>query len=527
MNAEKKIHKTDFLVIGSGIAGLSFALKTANKFKNARITIVTKNEKNECNTKYAQGGISTVWDKTVDSFEQHIKDTLIAGDGICDEEVVKMVVKDAPERLKELINWGTQFDKDADGNYSLGREGGHSQDRVLHHKDITGAEIERTLIEQVEQAENIDFLTYHYAIDLITEHQVKKQKTKRKEKITCFGAYVLDEKKNIVKTFSAKVTMLATGGNGQVYVTTTNPVIATGDGIAMAYRAKAEISDVEFIQFHPTALYNPGEYPAFLISEAVRGEGAILRDYYGERFMHKYDEREELASRDIVARAIDSELKKSGASNVYLDCTHIDYKDFKKHFPNITEKCKSLGIDVRKDFIPVCPAQHYICGGVNVNKKAKTSIKNLYACGEVTRTGLHGANRLASNSLLEGLVFSHRAVENLSKRFSKIKAPTSVPVWNDSGVVKNMEKVLITHDRNEVKTIMSNYVGIVRSDERLLRAERKLRVLYEDNKRLYDHSELSVDLCELRNLITTAYLITQFSKFRKENRGGFYNIDFL
>jgi len=527
MNAEKKIHKTDFLIIGSGIAGLTFALKTATHFKDATITIVTKNEKNECNTKYAQGGISTVWDKTVDSFDQHIKDTLIAGDGICDEEVVEMVVKEAPKRLQELIDWGTKFDKDKNGTYSLGREGGHSQDRILHHKDITGAEIERALIEQVEKSENINFLTYHYAIDLITEHQVKKKQTKRQEKITCYGAYVLDEKKSIVKTFSSKVTMLASGGIGQVYITTTNPVIATGDGIAMAYRAKAEISDVEFIQFHPTALYNPGEYPAFLISEAVRGEGAILRDFNGKRFMHKYDEREELASRDIVARAIDNELKKSGAPHVYLDCTHINFEEFQKHFPNITEKCMSLGIDVRKDFIPVLPAQHYICGGVNVNKKGKTSIKNLYASGEVTRSGLHGANRLASNSLLEGLVFSHNAFENLKKRFSKIKFPKQIPVWNDSGVVKNMEKILITHDRNEVKTIMSNYVGIVRSNERLLRAERKLKVLYEDNKRLYDHSELSVDLCELRNLITTAYLITQFSKTRKENKGGFYSADLV
>ncbi len=527
MNADKKIHKCDFLVIGSGIAGLSFALKTANHFKDTAITIITKNEKNECNTKYAQGGISTVWDKTVDSFEQHIQDTLIAGDNLCDEEVVKMVVENAPDRLQELIDWGTKFDKKKNGNYSLGREGGHSQDRILHHKDITGVEIERALIEQVEKTENITFLTHHYAIDLITEHQLRKKQTSRKEKITCYGAYVLDEKKNIVKTFSSKVTMLATGGNGQVYSTTTNPVVATGDGIAMAYRAKAEISEVEFIQFHPTALYNPGEYPAFLISEAVRGEGAILRNFNGEQFMHKYDVREELASRDIVARAIDSELKKSGAPNVYLDCTHLEFDAFKKHFPNITEKCLTLGIDVRKDYIPVCPAQHYICGGVNVNKKGKTSIKNLYASGEVIRSGLHGANRLASNSLLEGLVFSHRAFTNLSKRFHKIKTPINIPVWNDSGVVKNMEKVLITHDRNEVKTIMSNYVGIVRSNERLLRAERRLRVLYEDNKRLYDHSELSTDLCELRNLITTAYLITQFSKNRKENRGGFYSADLI
>jgi len=525
MNAEKKIHHTDFLVIGSGIAGLSFAIKIATKFPKSSVTVITKDEKSECNTKYAQGGISTVWDKTVDSFDQHIEDTLIAGDGMCDEAVVKMVVESAPDRLQELIDWGIKFDKKNDGTYSLGREGGHSQDRILHHKDITGAEIERALIEQVEAKENIQFLTHHYAIDLITEHQVKKKLTKRKEKITCFGAYVLDEKKNIVKTFSAKVTMLATGGNGQVYSTTTNPVVATGDGIAMAYRAKAEISDVEFIQFHPTALYNPGEYPAFLISEAVRGEGAILRDFEGNRFMHNYDEREELASRDIVARAIDNELKKSGAPHVYLDCTHLDFEAFKKHFPNITEKCASLGIDVQKDFIPVSPAQHYICGGVDVNKKAKTSIKNLYASGEVTRSGLHGANRLASNSLLEGIVFSHNACKNIAKRFPKIKKPSNVPVWNDSGVVKNMEKILITHDKAEVKTIMSNYVGIVRSNERILRAERKLRVLYEDNKRLYDHSELSADLCELRNLITTAYLITQFSKIRKENKGGFYSAD--
>jgi len=527
MNAEKKINKTDFLVIGSGIAGLSFALKTANHFKDASITIVTKNEKHESNTKYAQGGISTVWNKTVDTFEQHIQDTLIAGDGLCDEKVVKMVVEEAPERLQELIEWGVQFDKNNEGKYSLGREGGHSQDRILHHKDITGAEIERALIEQVEKTKNINFLTYHYSIDLITEHQVKKKQINRQEKITCYGAYVLDEKKNFVKTFAAKVTMLAAGGNGQVYNTTTNPIVATGDGIGMAYRAKAEISDVEFIQFHPTALYNPGEYPAFLISEAVRGEGAILRDYYGKRFMQKYDKREELASRDIVARAIDNEMKQSGYPHVYLDCTHLDYDAFKKHFPNITEKCLTLGIDIRKDFIPVSPAQHYICGGVNVNKKAKTSIKNLYACGEVTRTGLHGANRLASNSLLEGIVYAHKALENLSKRFHKISFPENVPVWNDSGVVKNMEKILISHDRNEVKTIMSNYVGIVRSNERLLRAERKLSVLYEDNKRLYDHSELSVDLCELRNLITTAYLITQFSKTRKENKGGFYSADLI
>jgi L-aspartate oxidase len=525
MVSNKKLFESDFLVIGSGIAGLTFALKTAVKFKNAKVIIVTKDEQSESNTKYAQGGIATVYNKTVDSFEQHIEDTLIAGDGLCNKKIVKMVVEAAPHRLKELIDWGTKFDKNEKGDYDLGREGGHSQHRILHHTDITGAEIERALLEQVNAQPNIDFLEHHYAIDLITEHQVEKKQTKRNGKISCFGAYVLDEKNSVVKTFISKFTLLASGGNGQVYETTTNPVIATGDGIGIAYRAKAEISEMEFIQFHPTALYNPGEYPAFLISEAVRGFGARLRDYNGNFFMQNYDEREELASRDIVARAIDNELKKSGTPHVYLDCTHLDMDKFKDHFPNITEKCASLGIDVEKDFIPVVPASHYICGGVNVNKNAKTSIKKLYACGEVTRTGLHGGNRLASNSLLEGLVFAHRAYLNVTKKFVKAKMPKDIPVWNDSGVVKNMEKILISHDRNEVKTIMTNYVGIVRSNERLKRAEIRLRVLYEDNKRLYDHSELSADLCELRNLITTAYLITQFSKTRKENCGGFYSMD--
>ena len=527
MVSDKRIFESDVLVIGSGVSGLTFALKTAIKFKEAKVTIVTKDELSESNTKYAQGGIATVFNEALDSFEQHIEDTLIAGDGLCDEKVVRMVVEDAPERLQELIDWGTKFDRNDKGEYDLGREGGHSQHRILHHTDITGAEIERALIAQVKAQPNIVFLEHHYAIDLITEHQVNKKQTERNTEISCFGAYVLDIKKSKVKTFVSKFTMLASGGSGQVYETTTNPTVATGDGLGIAYRAKAEISEVEFIQFHPTALYNPGEYPAFLISEAVRGFGAKLRDYNGDFFMHHYDEREELASRDIVARAIDKELKKSGAPHVYLDCTHLNMEKFKAHFPNITEKCASIDIDIETDYIPVVPASHYICGGVKVNKKAKTSIKKLYACGEVTRTGLHGANRLASNSLLEGLVYAHKAYMNICKKLGTTKMPKNVPEWNDSGVVKNMERILITHDRNEVKTIMTNYVGIVRSNERLKRADTRLRVLYEDNKRLYDHSELSVELCELRNLITTAYLITQFSKQRTENCGGFYNMDLV
>lgn len=525
MGLEKNKIETDVLVIGSGVAGLTFALKMAVQFPDYTVTIVTKDTKDESNTRYAQGGIATVYNKAVDSFEQHIQDTLIAGDGLCDEEVVKMVIEEAPARLNELIEWGTKFDKNKEGEYDLGREGGHSQNRILHHTDMTGSEIERALLFQVNAQKNITFLTYHFAIDFITEHQVFKTKTQRNQNITCYGAYVLDEKENIVKTFVSKYTLLASGGAGQVYESTTNPVIATGDGIGMAYRAKAEIKEMEFIQFHPTALFNPNEYPAFLISEAVRGFGGKLKDIEGNSFMHLYDKREELASRDIVARAIDNELKKSGSNHVYLDCTHIDIDKFKAHFPNIYEKCASLGIHIEKDMIPVVPAAHYICGGVSVNKNGKTSLKNLYACGEVTRTGLHGGNRLASNSLLEGLVFAHNAFTEIKDFFTQQKMPENIPIWDNKGTTKNLEKVLTTHDKHEVKTIMTNYVGIVRSNERLVRAEKRLRILYEDNKNLYNKSELSVDLCELRNLITTAYLITQFSLQRTENAGGFYNVD--
>lgn len=527
MLGHKNIVTSDFLVIGSGVSGLTFALKTALEFKDAKVIIVTKDKLSESNTQYAQGGIATVYNETLDSFEQHIEDTLIAGDGLCDADVVRMVVEGAPERLQELIDWGTKFDKNSQGEYDLGREGGHSQHRILHHTDVTGAEIERALIAQIKAQPNIEYLEYHFVIDLITEHQVANKKIERHSEISCFGAYVLDEKAALVKTFVSKFTMLAAGGSGQVYEATTNPTVATGDGLAIAYRAKAEIAEVEFIQFHPTALYNPGEYPAFLISEAVRGFGAKLRDYNGNLFMHHYDVREELASRDIVARAIDNELKKSGAPHVYLDCTHLDMEKFVAHFPTITEKCASIGVVISKDFIPVVPASHYICGGVKVDMKAKTSIRHLYACGEVTRTGLHGGNRLASNSLLEGLVYAHNAYLDVCEVFDNAQMPVHVPVWNGSGTEKKHHSALMDHDRNEVKTIMTNYVGIVRSDANLKQAETQLYALYETYKKVYDHSELSIELCELRNLITTAYLITQFSKHRKQNCGGFYNEDLV
>lgn len=520
--------QTDYLVIGSGIAGLTYALRVANHNKDSKVIIVTKVDKGESNTKYAQGGIATVHDLGIDSFEQHIQDTLIAGDGLCDEAVVRMVVEEGPARLQELIDWGVNFDENNIGDFDLGKEGGHSQNRILHHKDITGFEIERALLIMIEKASNIEVLEEHYAIDFITEHHIKSKKTARKTDITCFGAYVLDKKEDKVKTIVSKTTLIASGGSGQAYTTTTNPSIATGDGIGMAYRAKAEIEDVEFIQFHPTALcQSPQESPAFLISEAVRGFGAKLRTSKGEFFMRKYDDREELASRDIVARAIDTELKISGEDNVFLDCTHLDYKEFKKHFPNILKKCKGLGIDVRKKWIPVVTAAHYICGGVKVDMDGKTSIKNLYACGECTSTGLHGANRLASNSLLEALVYSQKSFLSSIKEITSIKFNDEVPDWDTTNTSQNKENILITHGRSSVQKIMSDYVGIVRSNRRLKSAEKRLSFIYEETEELYKESIISVELCELRNLITTAYLICEFSRKRKENRGGFFNKDFV
>jgi len=518
--------KTDFLVIGSGIAGLSYALRLAHNLKSSKVLIVTKATKNESNTKYAQGGIATVHNTDIDSFEQHIQDTLTAGDGLCNEAVVRMVVEEGPQCLQELIDWGVQFDENNIGDFDLGKEGGHSQNRILHHKDITGYEIQRAMLVMVSKTPNIEILEEHYAIDFITEHQVKKEKIQRKSEITCFGAYVLDATTNKVKTIVSKITLIASGGSGQAYTTTTNPIIATGDGIGMAYRAKAEMEDIEFIQFHPTALYQlPQESPAFLISEAVRGFGARLRTSKGTFFMRKYDEREELASRDIVARAIDTELKSSGDAYVFLDCTSLDYEKFKTHFPNILEKCERLGIDIRKKWIPVVTAAHYICGGIKVDMDAKTSIRNLYGCGECTSTGLHGANRLASNSLLEALVYSNRAYKSSIDIFDKLTINTAVPEWDATNTSQNKEQILITYGRASVQKIMSDYVGIVRSNRRLKSAEKRLSLIYEETEELYKESIISAELCELRNLITTAYLICQFSINRKENKGGFYNKD--
>lgn len=519
--------KTDFLVVGSGIAGLTFALKTAQHFPKAKVIIITKADESESNTKYAQGGMAVTLNLKDDSFSQHIKDTLKAGDGLCDKKVVDFVVKEGPERLKELISWGTRFDKQKKGTFDLGKEGGHTTHRIIHHGDSTGLEIEKSLLKKVSETPNIEILSHHFVIDLITEHHIKKTKEVNSKKTSCYGVYVLNPETNNIEKVVSKITLIATGGTGQVYLNTTNPVIATGDGIAMAYRAKAVIKNMEFIQFHPTALYNPGESPSFLISEAVRGFGAILRTKAGKEFMYKYDARKELASRDIVARAIDYELKKSGDNFMYLDCRHIDKKAFIKHFPTIYNKCKSIGIDISKNMIPVVPAAHYLCGGIKVDSNGNTTIKNLYACGECAYTGLHGANRLASNSLLEAIVFAHRCYLDAAKKIKQLSICKDIPDWNAKGTAFPKEKIIITHNRKELQEAMSNFVGIVRSDERLKIAMERIKILSKETKQLYNKSVLSPQLCELRNLIDTAYLIVKQSIARKKNKGGYYNIDLL
>ncbi len=515
--------KTDFLVLGSGIAGLTFAIKIAETFPTKKVLIITKSDESESNTKYAQGGIAVVIDKVEDSFEKHIEDTMIAGAGINNREIVEMVVREGPERLREFIDWGAQFDKKENGNIILGKEGGHSENRIVHHKDITGFELELTLLRKVSALKNIEVNQHSFAIDLITQHHLGVD-VKRNGDIHCFGAYVLDRKSNEIRTIISRFTLMATGGIGQVYLTTTNPTIATGDGIAMAYRAKAKISDMEFIQFHPTALFESGKSPAFLISEAVRGYGAYLKNHQNQRFVFEYDERGELASRDIVAKAIDSELKRSGEEYVFLDCSHLDVIDFKIHFPNIYEKCLSIGIDLSKDMIPVVPAAHYLCGGINVDKNGLTSIDKLYACGEVSNTGLHGANRLASNSLLEAVVFAHRIAEEITRREASVSFQKNIPDWDAVGTKDPKELVLINHTRSEVQQTMSKFVGIVRSNDRLDRAVKRHQLWYEETEDLYENTTLSVPLCELRNMISVAYLITQQSMKRNSNIGGFYNI---
>ncbi len=524
--------QTDFLVIGSGIAGLVYALKVAQHFPDKRVTVITKATADETNTKYAQGGVAVVNDQENDSFEKHIEDTLIAGDGLCNKDVVEIVVKEGPARVQEIIDWGTQFDKVPSGEYRLGKEGGHSEFRILHHKDVTGKEIERALLEAIAVAPNIEMINHCFVIDIITQHHLGYLVTKSTPDIECYGVYILNTDNHRIEKVVANVTLLATGGNGQVYRTTTNPAIATGDGVAMVYRAKGRIENMEFIQFHPTALYEAGKRgQAFLITEAVRGDGGILRNIHGEAFMERYDPRKDLAPRDIVARAIDNEMKRTGTEHVYLDCRHMDLQKFKDHFPNIYEKCLSIGIDVAMNLIPVAPAAHYSCGGIKTDEWGRTSIRNLYACGECSSTGLHGANRLASNSLLEAMVFAHRcyvdSVQTVDTPYHHWRGVfKEIPDWNASGTSDPKEMILITQSLKELQQVMSDYVGIVRNNVRLQRAMKRIDLLFDETEGLYQNTTVSPQLLELRNMITVGYLIIKGASFRKESRGLHFNTDY-
>ena len=512
----------DFLVIGSGIAGLTFAIKVA---RYGKVCIITKSSVDDTATSWAQGGIAAVL-YTPDSYEKHINDTIIAGDGLCNEDVVRFTITESTERIRELIKWGTKFDRTKSGRFDLAKEGGHSEYRVLHHKDSTGREIENTLLEQAKKHPNIEILENTFTIDIITQHHLGLEVNRRTENITCYGAYVLNPRTRLVDTILSKVTLIATGGAGNVYNNTTNPLISTGDGIAMVYRAKGVVENMEFIQFHPTSLYHPEEKPAFLITEALRGFGAVLKTRDGKEFMHKYDARLSLAPRDIVTRAIDNELKLSGEDYLFLDCRHLNKNELINHFPTIYAKCLSIGVDISKDMIPVVPAAHYTCGGIKVDVFGSSSIRNLYASGECSSTGLHGANRLASNSLLESVVFSHRASTDAVAKIKDINFCDDIPDWNAEGMVLNEEMILITQSLRELQSLMSSYVGIVRSNLRLQRAFDRLELLYRETEDLYNKSILTPRLCELRNLINIGYLIIRAAQKRHESRGLHYSLDF-
>ncbi len=517
--------KYDFLIIGSGVAGLWYALHVAD---HGRVAIVTKKEQAESNTNYAQGGIAAVL-ASEDSYESHVQDTLVAGAGLSDPAVTRIVVTEGPAEVKALMALGASFTREA-GALHLGREGGHSVPRIVHARDATGYEVERALLAAIQRHSAITVFEYHYAVDLITEHHLGQMVTKLRPDIGCYGAYIYDERADVVHVFLAKVTMLATGGSSAVYLHTTNPPIATGDGVAMAYRAKARISNMEFVQFHPTALYQGEDQRAgargFLISEAVRGHGARLLNQAGERFMPAYDQRAELAPRDIVARAIDDQLKQRGDDYVLLDISHKPRQEIEAYFPTIAAACLARGLDMASDPLPVVPSAHYQCGGVVTDHHARTSIGGLLATGEVACTGLHGANRLASNSLLEALVFSRRAAKVAVQLMAARPINKAVPDWDDTGTERPQERILLSHNRDELQRVMWDYVGIVRSTFRLDRAFRRTRLLYEEVEEFYQRTRLGSGLCELRNMIAVAYLIIRSAQMRRESRGLHYTVDY-
>jgi L-aspartate oxidase len=523
--------RTDFLIIGSGIAGLMVALKVADR---GTVAIVTKKAAMESNTNLAQGGIASVFDGR-DSFDLHVEDTLKSGDGLCQPDVVRYVVTGGPARIRELMEIGVNFNRnEKSGNnhgstaFDLGREGGHSQNRIVHAHDMTGREVERVLLEQARQNDNIRFFENHIAIDLITfSTRIKRGLVTTTHEDYCCGAYVLDRQSRQVRTFGAAITLLATGGAGKVYLYTSNPDIATGDGIAMGYRVGATVANLEFVQFHPTCLYHHAA-KNFLISEAVRGEGGRLMDADGCTFMERYDPQKDLACRDVVARAIDTELKRSGQDSVFLDISHKPADAVTHRFPNLYEKCLSFGIDMTKAPIPVVPAAHYICGGVVTDMFGRTDINRLYAVGETACTGLHGANRLASNSLLEALVYAEAAASQAIHDLAGTDgdAVPDIPDWDDVGTTDSDEQIMVTHNWDEIRRLMWNYVGIVRSDKRLARAQRRIDTIQNEIREYYWNFKVSPDLIELRNIATVAELIIKCAAHRKESRGLHYNIGY-
>ena len=509
------------MVIGAGAAGLNFALKIA---RHGKVNIISKTELGETNTSYAQGGVASVF-REYDSLDKHISDTFIAGAGLCHHDAVETMVSEGPERIRDLISWGVKFTKKEDAaEYDLAREGGHSVNRIFHVKDFTGAEIQQVLLERVKQEPNITLFEDHYAIELITEHHVRGNLQAAFN--ICFGAYVFSKRDREVQVFKASYTVLATGGASRVYKYSTNPEGATGDGVAMAYRAGVRIANMEFTQFHPTALYQPGNR-LFLISEALRGHGGILRNLDGEAFTKKYDQRGDLAPRDIVARAIDSEMKKRREDHVLLDMTHFDPDELRSRFPKIHAHClDEINLDMSREPIPVVPAAHYLCGGIMTSLNGQTSMQNLFAIGEVAHTGVHGANRLASNSLLEALVFSHRAAEKLATKRARNFSSVIIPDWDETGVLNLDEWFLVKHNLKQIQNLMWDYVGIVRSKQTLERAFRRVKLIYEETEDYYQRTKITPDLLELRNMSAIAYVIILSALRRNESRGCHYMSDY-